>query len=103
MLTLVFTKSAREVVGYSLTESYLFTVEAFEDYLDHLTENGRLVVVGHGDEEAIKLFATGVAVLKNRGKTLTDTTRHMIIVKDAAEHHALPAFIFRKSPFTENE
>ncbi len=103
MLMLVFTKSAREVVGYSLAESYIFTVEAFDDYLNHLTENGRLVVVTHGDEEAIKLFATGVAAFNRRGETVAEATRHMIIAKEAAEHHALPVLILKKSPFSENE
>lgn len=103
MLMLVFTKSAREVVGYSLAESYIFTVEAFEDYLDHLTENGRLVVVAHGNEEAIKLFATGITALNRRGDTVTEATRHMTIVQESTTHHALPVFILKKTPFSENE
>lgn len=103
MLMLVFTKSAREVVGYSLSESYVFTVEAFGDYFDHLTENGRLVVVAHNEEEAVKLFATGIVALDARGETVPEAARHAIILQEAAGHHALPAFILRKSPFSENE
>jgi MFS family permease len=98
----ILTKSARELVGYSLTESYIFTVEAFEDYLDHLTENGRLVIVSHHEIEATRIFAIGISALNRRGKTTSEATRHMILLKRPT-HPSWPVFILKKTPLSENE
>ena len=45
-LPLVYAEAA-DLVGYALSENYLFTREAFAAYLDHLTEGGRLALVVH--------------------------------------------------------
>jgi hypothetical protein len=51
MLSLPVTNSSRSLEGYALTENFLFTTESIGDYLDHLTDEGRLLVVGHNDFE----------------------------------------------------
>ncbi|TES87661.1 MAG: hypothetical protein E3J93_05275, partial [Dehalococcoidia bacterium] len=47
MLSLPVTQTSRSLEGYSLTENFLFTTESIHDYLDHLTDEGRLMVVTH--------------------------------------------------------
>jgi hypothetical protein len=98
----ILTKSARELVGYSLTESYIFTVEAFEDSLDHLTEYGRLVMVSHQEIEATRIFVIGISALNRRGKTTSEATRQMILL-ERPTHPSWPVFILKKTPFSENE
>ncbi len=42
--SLVDTWAATAAGAYTLAENSLYTVEAFEDYLDHLSENGMLTM-----------------------------------------------------------
>jgi spermidine synthase len=44
-ITAVDTFSAQTTGAYVLAESYLYTVEAFQDYLSHLTDDGILSIV----------------------------------------------------------
>jgi len=52
---------------YALSESYLYTVEAFSDYIKHLQPNGLLTVtrwVHLPPRDSLKLFATAVKALE---------------------------------------
>ena len=44
-MTGVDTLAAQSTGAYVLAESYLYTVEAFEDYLAHLADDGLLSIV----------------------------------------------------------
>ncbi len=62
--------SAASAGMYALSESYLYTVEAFEDYLDRLAPGGMLSVtrwVKLPPRDGVKLFATAAEALKRRG------------------------------------
>jgi hypothetical protein len=48
--------------GLSLSENHLYTVEAFSDYLDHLTPDGELVIL-RWDLDAPRLVSNAVALL----------------------------------------
>jgi SAM-dependent methyltransferase len=48
--------------GLSLSENHLYTVEAFRDYLDHLTPDGELVILRWG-VDAPRLVSNAVALL----------------------------------------
>jgi SAM-dependent methyltransferase len=55
---------------YALSESYLYTVEALQEYLDHLEPGGMLAItrwVNLPPRDALKLFATAVEALERRG------------------------------------
>jgi hypothetical protein len=55
---------------YALSESYLYTVEALSQYLDHLEPSGMLAItrwVNLPPRDVLKLFATAVAALEQRG------------------------------------
>jgi spermidine synthase len=54
----------------SLSESYVYTVEAFTDYLEHLRPDGYLAITRWlklPPRDSLKLFATAVAALERRG------------------------------------
>jgi hypothetical protein len=60
---------------YALSESYLYTVEAVGDYLDHLAPGGLLAItrwVNLPPRDALKLFATAVAALEAQGAVHPD-------------------------------
>jgi spermidine synthase len=56
---------------YALNESYLYTVEALQDYLDHLTPNGILAIsrwIKLPPRDTLKLFATAVEAAQQKGE-----------------------------------
>ena len=57
---------------YALNESYVYTVEALQDYLAHLTPGGMLAItrwIRLPPRDDVKLFATAVAALERNGVT----------------------------------
>jgi hypothetical protein len=55
---------------YALSESYLYTVEALDAYLDRLTPDGLLAItrwINLPPRDVLKLFATATAALERRG------------------------------------
>ncbi|GLI35125.1 SAM-dependent methyltransferase [Desulforhabdus amnigena] len=53
--------------GYALSESYLYTVEALEEYLQHVEPGGFLAItrwVKAPPRDSLKLFATAIAALE---------------------------------------
>jgi SAM-dependent methyltransferase len=64
--------SASSAGLYALSESYLYTVEALREYLDHLEPGGMLAItrwVHLPPRDVLKLFATAVEALERRGGT----------------------------------
>jgi len=86
--------------AYSLSENYLYTVEAFLDYYDHLTDDG-LLTVGRWyfepPQQAFRLVTIATAALEQRG--VEQPAQHFIVVRagDTA------TFIMKRSPFSMAE
>ena len=80
----------------NLSETYLITREAFQDYWDHLTEHGILALHRWG---AVRLFTQGYDLLRRRGAA--DPFRHMAVVEE--ESWLAQSFLLKKSPFTRDE
>ncbi|MGQ9502739.1 MAG: hypothetical protein ACUVSF_13640 [Anaerolineae bacterium] len=96
----VDTWAAAAAGAYSLSENFLYTVEAFQDYYDHLTEDGVLTVgrwYFDPPQQAFRLVTIGTAALEARG--VTDPAGHFIVVRagDTA------TFLMKRSPFTPAE
>jgi len=86
--------------GLSLSENYLYTVEAFKAYYDHLTDNGILVIL-RWDSDIPRLVSNSVANLgaeaaSQRIVTLTEKYT-------APDAPAQMLFMLRKRPFTTAE
>jgi predicted membrane-bound spermidine synthase len=99
MLSLPVTNTSRSLEGYALTESFLFTVESIHDYLDHLTDHGRLVVVGHNDAEILRLLSISLAALDQRGVTPVAAMKQIYVL--GSEEY--PLFVMKKTPFEPEE
>jgi len=99
ILALPITKTSRSPEGYALTENYLFTVESIGDYLDHLTPEGRIIVLAHHIAEVFKLFSISVKALERMGVSNADAMDHMYMVGLSGPS----LFVLKKSPFTLEE
>lgn len=67
---------------YGLSESYLYTVEALQAYLDRLTPGGMLAVTRWltlPPRDALKLFATAVSALERNG--VSEPARRLAMIR----------------------
>ena len=74
--------SAASAGLYALSESYLYTVQAFQDYLRHLNPGGMLAItrwVTLPPRDVLKLFATGVLAMENTG--VTQPFRRLMLIR----------------------
>jgi predicted membrane-bound spermidine synthase len=97
---------AAERTGFALAENYLYTVEAFEDYLAHLAADGRVAFVLHDQSDLTRAFTTALAALVNRGESPAEASRHLVLINDRALGPGeiwYPVLLLKKSPFTEAE
>ena len=99
MLSLPVTNSSRSLEGYALTENIIFTTESINDYLDHLTDEGRLVFVGHNDAEILRLLSVSLAGLHKRGVSTMTAMNHLYIV--GTDDYLV--FVLKKTPFKPTE
>lgn len=67
---------------YALSESYLYTVEAFSEYLAHVAPGGYLAITGWVNlppRDTLKMFATAVAALEHVG--VPDPGRRLVLIR----------------------
>ncbi len=88
----------------ALAESYMYTREAMEDYLDHLTPDGVLLITRSASQVA-RLFATAREVFEQRG--LGSPANHLVALNSPlmpwGPRHQHTVFLLKKSPWTTDE
>jgi hypothetical protein len=93
--SLVDTWAATAAGAYTLTENTLYTVEAFDDYLDHLTDGGMLTIT-RWVADGLRLVSLAQAACEARGWSAAE--RLAIIRQDR-----VATFLLKKTPFTAAE
>lgn len=106
-LSLIFSQAA-DLTGLTLTENYVYTEEAFEDYLSHLSPDGKIALVLHNQDKLLKAANTALAVLTRQGMSLDEALDHIVIfngemAKKRPEIIFMPLLIVKKSPFSDGE
>ena len=82
----------------NISETYLITVEAFHEYLDHLKENGFIFIRRYG---AIRLATVAAQALRERG--IEHPEEHIIIMYDPLHPVAGGQFYLKNGAFTEED
>ena len=76
----------------------LYTVEAFRDYWQHLTDDGILTISRFiFERETLRLVSLGLELLKQQG--VADPAAHIAVIKE----RGLANFMLKRSPFTPEE
>jgi len=91
-----FTPVALASGALNLSETYLTTVEAFLDYLEHLKPDGLLSIYRWGE---LRLASVALAALEEYG--VKEPWRHIAVLD--GEGWAVRQFYLRKSPFPQSE
>jgi spermidine synthase len=93
--SLVDTWAATAAGAYALSENSLYTVEAFEDYLDHLTDRG-VLSISRWVFDGLRLISLAQEAGARHGWNPAD---RLAIV----QHEKVATFILKKTPFTDAE
>lgn len=99
MFSLPVTNTGQGVEGYALTENFLFTTEAIIDYMDHLTEEGRLIIVSHNDIEVLRLLSISLTALNKTGVGSMEAMKHVYILGS----DDYPTLVLKKTRFEQAE
>lgn len=89
--------------AYTLSDNFLYTKEAFVDYLDHLSDTG-FIQIGRWaypdkPREALRIFSIALAACREKG--YLKPSEHIVVV--ASGNKAVGNVIFKKTPFSRSE
>ena len=94
----VFGRTAPAAGAFTLSENNLYTVEAFRDYWDHLSDDGILTIARFiFERETLRLVSLGLALLQEKG--VADPGAYMAVIKE----RGLANVMLKRSPFTAAE
>ena len=104
--TMVDTWAATAAGAFSLSENNLYTVEAFKDYVTHLTDDGMLTMTRwyfEPPDQLLRLMTLTRTMMSELG--ISNPARHIMLVRDARTgYDRTPAtYIFKRSEFTDDE
>lgn len=104
--TMVDTWAATAAGAFSLSENNLYTVEAFREYAEHLTDDGILTMTRWYFEpptEMLRLVSISRVMMDDL--KIADPARHIILMRSRVDNYGAShcAYLFKKSPFTDDE
>ena len=107
-LSLVVTNTTQGV-GFALSENYIHTVQAMDDYLNILNDNGRIAFVAHDQTSLLRLATTAMQALADRGVPLNVAPDYISMFYvfgnpgDNTMQMIAPVIIIKNQPFTHRE
>jgi hypothetical protein len=99
-----FTNTLSGYAGYALTENNLYTLEAFDEYLDHLAPGGVLNVSRlyfFSGEEALRMTLLALEALRARG--IEHPERNVAVVLGTGFGGLFGTVLAKQEPFSEAE
>ena len=96
---------AAELRGAALTENTVYTVEAFGEYLQHLTPDGRVALKLYDELTLTRTLTTAVTALVEYGHAADEAAAvgHLFAVLQASGGQTVPLLVVRRSAFTRDE
>jgi len=105
-MTLVDTWASTAAGAFALSENNLYTVEAFQEYFDHLKPDGILAITRwefKEPREALRVVSQGIVAMSER--SAEDPSQHFVVVSDGElDVDGRPVTVLaKKTPFTAVE
>ncbi len=105
-MTLVDTWASTAAGAFALSENSLYTVEAFQEYFEHLNPDGMVAITRwefRQPREALRVVSVGIEALHRLG--VQDPRKHFIVVSEGKlDEDGIPVVVLaKKSPFTKEE
>jgi hypothetical protein len=90
--------------GLGVSENFLYTIEGFQEYFDHLTDDGKIVAV-RWLVDSPRFVTTFTQLLEKNGIPRDEAFRHIVIVssESTTKDPSVTMAILSKTPFTQSE
>jgi len=90
--------------GLSVSENFLYTMEGFQQYYDHLTDNGKIVVV-RWLIDSPRFVSSFTQLLEKNGVPQNEVYKHLIVVtaNSYEKDPSVTMVILSKVPFADSE
>lgn len=99
VMALPSTEQLQSIDNFAMSENYLLTIEAIQDYLKVLTPEGRLIFTVHNNWELLRLVITAITAFEGVGVNSQESINHFLIL----EEDYAPTIIIKKNPFSPDE
>jgi MFS family permease len=89
----------------ALSESYIFTTEAFQSYWNHLSEDGRLAIIAHQGLEGTRALISAIHALNQEDISAGTALQHAALLRYNSDdpNQSTTVVILQKSPLTEEQ
>jgi hypothetical protein len=89
----------------ALSESYIFTTEAFQSYWNHLSDDGRLAIIAHQGLEGTRSLISAIRALNREGLSAGTALKHAALLRYGSDdpNQSTSVMILQKSPLKEQE
>lgn len=106
-MTLVDTWASTAAGAFALSENNLYTVEAFEEYFQHLKPDGMIAITRwefKEPREALRVVSQAMEALERSGNTAQVSQQTLVVSDGPLNEDGRPVLtIIKKSEFTNNE
>ncbi|HUR58185.1 MAG TPA: class I SAM-dependent methyltransferase [Opitutaceae bacterium] len=102
LIYLALTQSGVGHQGVAMTESYIFTTEAFASDWQHLAPGGELAIVLHNPLFTLRLVNTAVAMLRREGLSDAQIASRLTLMGGGGQPYVF-LFLLKKDPFVRAE
>jgi spermidine synthase len=99
VMALPSTEQMQSIEPFAMSENYLLTVEAIQDYLKILTPEGSLIFTVHNTWELLRLIVTTASAFQEIGIESSDMQNHFAVLE--AEY--APTIVIKRNAFTKEE
>jgi spermidine synthase len=99
VMALPSTEQMQNIELFAMSENYLLTREALQDYFNILMPEGRMIFTVHNRWELLRLMTTTTSVLNKMGIVGNDMQNHFAVLE--AEY--APTIVIKKNAFTKEE
>ncbi len=103
-ISMIDTFAATSAGAYTLSENNLYTAEAFDAYLDHLSDNGILSINRFflkPPQQTLRIVTLAREALSRRG--VTNPAAHIVVLSQQSELGDNGLVMIRKDPFVSSE
>jgi spermidine synthase len=99
VMALPSTAQMQSIEPFAMSENYLLTKEAIEDYLNTLTPKGRLIFTVHNRWELMRLITTTMSAFNKLGIENSEVINHFAVL----DADYAPTLVIKRTAFTKEE
>ena len=94
---------AAERDGYSMSENAIYTVEAFEDYFEHLSSKGQIALKLYDELTLTRALSVVLTAFEAQGLSNAQALQHLAIFLDPSTNESVPLLLVFNVPLNPDD